>query len=522
MKKQFGRIESFRKGIVYSSGFNIASKLLLFGQNMIIAFLFGSSAKVDVFFYAYGTISLVTQFITMLNGYVLIPESMRIRSSKGLPESMKFLNLFLYGYLLLGMIFSLFFFLFPIDIFTAISRFGLEQLTEYKTILLLSIPLFTLMIVEYFLVDLLASFRYFTVPQFAKMINSVLAILFLLAFYKILDIRSVLYGYFAGYLINIIWLVTLMRRHLKWNFRVKYYPVEKRILRNSLYAQAGNVLTIIANYFPLYLLSGFAAGAISALNYGQKIANLPTNAITQQFSPVVGIKFNELHSSKDFSTLNTILIKSSNLLFFILSAITALTLLYTTEVIRILYERGAFDSNATIASASFLSLFILAVPFISVNTMVSRIFMSGHKIKEYFWYQGLKAVTMIFLTWFMVRRIGVLGYPAAWLILNILNIPACYLMMRFHFSFVRFGSLIINFVKTGAVVSLSALPVLLFRNYTPGLSDIPAVIYGSVIFTVILLLFNLLTGVNSDVNEYLKRYSLKLFKLLNPGKKKVQ
>jgi hypothetical protein len=148
--------------------------------------------------------------------------------------------------------------------------------------------------------------------------------------------------------------------------------------------------------------------------------------------------------------------------------------------------------------------------------------MSGHKIKEYFWYQGLKALTMIFLTWFMVRRIGALGYPAAWLTLNILNIPACYLMMRLNFSFVKFGSLIINFVKTVAVVAMSALPVLLFKYYTPGISDIPAVICGSFIFTFILILLNLLTGINRDVNEYLRRYSLKLFVLMNPAKQKVQ
>jgi putative peptidoglycan lipid II flippase len=503
-------IDSYKKGIIYSSGFNLLSKLLIFAQNMILAYLFGTHVKVDIFFYAITTISLITQFITLLNGYVILPESMQIRHSKGNEDSMKFLNVFLYGYILLGVLFTSLVLISPIDVVSTTSNFSPQVLQEYKTLLVLAVPMFMFMIVVNYLVDLLSSYKYFTAPQRSKMINSIFTLTFLFAFYKWLDIKSIILGYYAGYIINIIILVVIMKKELKWNFKFKFYPIEKRILTNSLYAQGGNITTILANYYPIYLLSGFSAGSIASLNYGQQVANLPTNSITQQFSPVIGIRFNELYATKDYDKLNKTFTRSTNILLFILMAVSAITLIYNTEIIRILYERGKFDSSSTAASAAFLSIFILSVPFVAINNMVSRIFMSGHKIKQYFWYQVIKNIIMIALTYIFIKKIGVLGFPVSWLIVNVLNIPACQYQMWLSFRFVNFKPIIISIIKVIILNAIAALPVLGFNWLFPGMNIYLKLLIGGTIFISTLLSLNYFFKVNIDISENLFKYYNKI------------
>ncbi|MBK7649512.1 MAG: hypothetical protein IPJ20_00535 [Flammeovirgaceae bacterium] len=59
-----------------------------------------------------------------------------------------------------------------------------------------------------------------------------------------------------------------------------------------------NITSFFASYVPIYLLSGFNPGIITALIYGQKTAELPTQLITNQVTSVVGIKLNELFGKK--------------------------------------------------------------------------------------------------------------------------------------------------------------------------------------------------------------------------------
>lgn len=498
---KYGKIDSYKKGVVFSSGFNMLSKLLLFGQNLVLAYFFGAGDKIDIFFYAFTSISLFTAFITLLNGHVLIPESMRIRNTLGILDSTKFLNVFLYGYIILGSSLSLIVLVAPIQVFSALSKFSPEILIEYKNLLVLTIPLFTLMIIVNLLVDILTSFKYFTAPQVAKMINSLSAVIFLLCFHRIFDLNSILIGYYFGYIVNLIMLISIMRKQLRWNFQIKFYPIEKRIYINSFFAQAGNLFTMIASYYPMYLLSGFGSGIISALNYSQRIAKLPTTAITNQFSPIAGIKFNELSANKEYEKLSKAFNRSTNILIFILSAIATLTLLYNTDIIRILYERGAFDKNTTTICAGFLLYFILSIPFISINTMVSRMFMANYKIKQYFWYQLCKNIVLIALSYLLINKIGVLGYPISMLIVNILNVPACKFILWTSLNFVNFNPVIKTIFKVLVINLISSLPVLLFNKFFGDTNIYIKVLLGSTIFATSLIMLNQIFVVNVDAKK---------------------
>ena len=154
------KIESYRRGIVISSVFNIIHKVLLFLNSLVIAYYFGTQLKVDIYFYAYNTIVIISTFIATTNTAVIIPESMRIRVSGGHDKASAFLNLFLYTYIRLTALLSIIFLINPIQVFTTFSKFDYAVLSSYNQLLYMAIPLIMLMPVTTLLTDILASYRF--------------------------------------------------------------------------------------------------------------------------------------------------------------------------------------------------------------------------------------------------------------------------------------------------------------------------------------------------------------------------
>src|SRR5690606_25598155 len=213
------KTESYKKGIAYSTLLNVVSKGLVFINSLVVAFYFGTQIKTDIYFYTYNTIVILSAFITSLNASVLIPESMRIRIKEGEEKSKEFLNLFIYGYIALTSIIVIVFIADPVHIFKAMSSFELQSIENQKSILLLAVPLIVMMPLVNLLTDIMASYKYFTAPMIAGIINGVFSIVFVVVFHSVLDIISLLFGLLASYSINLLLLIFLMAKKLSWNFR---------------------------------------------------------------------------------------------------------------------------------------------------------------------------------------------------------------------------------------------------------------------------------------------------------------
>ena len=296
---QLFQFESYKKGIVLSTIFNILNKGLVFLSSLVVAYYFGAQLKMDIYFFAYNVILIISTFITSLNSSVLIPESIRLKTQHRNVDAMKFLNFFIYLYLGLTLLIALVFVLQPVSAFTVLSDFKRSSLQQHARILTLATPLILLMPIVNLLTDILTSYRFFSISMLAGIVNGIFSILFVVLGHSTLDIFSLLLGLLISYLVNLLLLLYLMKKRLHWNFEFKWFKVDARIWKNIGFAQAGNITSSLTVYAPLYLLSGFNAGIITSLNFAHQISFMPTNLVTNQFSAVAGIKFNELHAQQN-------------------------------------------------------------------------------------------------------------------------------------------------------------------------------------------------------------------------------
>ena len=508
------KIESYKKGILISTIFNFLAKLIGFLNSIVVAYYFGTQGKTDVYFYSFATLSLIAAFIINLNGLVLIPESMRIRELEGLSKSISFLNFFIYLYLIISILFACILLYDPIQSFTFISKFNYTLLHDNLKILIFITPLFTFIVVSSLLTEILTSFKYFTIPMIAAVINSLLSLTFVIAFHKSLDVLSIVLALSLGYVINILLLVFLMKKQLNWNFKFKLIKIRKLVLKNLFFAEAGNIISVLGTYVPLYLISGFNQGVITALNYGRNLANIPDQFITAQVSSIAGIKMNEVFAKKNDHHINEVFTNSMNLLFFILIPISLIFYFFSTEIIVLVYKRGAFNHESVIQSAAFLKYFGLILPFIALNSISSRLFTAGQKIVVNF-YAGLIVNCLFLLILFIfINRIGPIGYPIAMLTyLPISVFVVNYFLIKKYFTSLNFLNIIILYFKILILNITIGAPV--FFLYTQILSTYNNLIILPLIFALymaFLIVANNFIKINNDI-ILVQNKLLSLFKI---------
>ena len=439
------KVESYKQGIVFSTVFNIFNKAIVFANGLLIAYFFGVQSGTDLVFYINNSVLLLGAFITSMNGTVIIPESMRIRVNEGETQAMGFLNFFIYLYMITILIcIGVVIVTDPVNFFSFISNFKQNDLVQNRNLLYFSLPLFGMIFITNLLIDILTSHKFFTIPMIVGIINGVLSILYVTIFHSVFGLKSVLLGLLTSYTINIVILVWLMKKYLNWKFSITSVVRDRRIWKNLGFAQLGNFTSTAASYTPMYILSGFNTGIITALTFAQQISSLPTMLITYQFSSVAGIKFNELFARGDKDEINRIFSEAANFLHFVMVPLCCFVFFFAGDIVQFLLGFTSLGENAIGYVTLFLQYLGFLLPLYVINSLIARLFMASHKIRESFWYQILFNVILITALFVAVKNIGPIGYPLAMVTAYVLNLFACYWIEKRYFGFIKYKSVLEN------------------------------------------------------------------------------
>ena len=481
--------ESYTRGMALSVLFNLFAKGILFLLTVLIAAYFGSGIRTDLYFFIYSSMVLLSGFINAIDTAVLIPESMRLQETEGKKAAMGFLNRFLWIYACIGILFTLLMYFFGIRLFALISRFSESDIHLYKNYFLLGSGFFILMLLTSYINTILASLKFFTVPMIISGINSCLVIAGILLLHRQFDVQSVFLSGIVAYGVNLLFLLFLLKRHAGWDFYARPVSTGKKVRRNILFAELGQLATLASSFLPLYLLSGFGQGVISLMNYGKNIADIPNTLVTAQVTGVSGIELNELVAKKDEQGVNSSFVATGKLLLFLLIPIACFLFVFAEPVVRLFYQRGQFTADSVAGSAIYLRLFSATIFIVGINALVSRVFMATQFIRLAFLYQLVLNSLLILAIWLFTTHYGAVGYPYAMIVIYALNFLLMYFMCKKLPLHIDYASLFsyagILFLINGAI-SVS----LYFGLPNLAQSDIPQLLIGCFSYLIIGLFLN--------------------------------
>ncbi|MEP6615513.1 MAG: lipid II flippase MurJ [Ginsengibacter sp.] len=392
------KTESYKKGILISTVFNVFVKCIAFFNTIIIAYYFGTTVDTDLYFYVFSVVTLVSALINGMDMTVILPEGMHIEGNEGIAEAMRFYNFFGYIYLITGAILFLTLFFFSVPIYSTVSAYKTATLNNHRYLLLISSAVPVVLILSNYLTTLLTTFKYFTAPLIASGVAQISGLIALAVLHKHIGIIAMLTGLLVGYTLNFILLLFFMSVKLKWQFGFRSIKLSGRVKKNLISIQIGNLATFAFNYGLIVLLSSLGAGIYSAYNYSMQAINIPIIFIVAQTSAVAGIKFNELAAKNLYAQLNKIFNDSIGLLLFFVVPFCGIIWMYADVVVKFLFLRGGFTNDSAEKVVLFLKYLVFLTPCLTINTFISRLMTADKKVSQAFYFQlGFNILLLLLL-----------------------------------------------------------------------------------------------------------------------------
>ncbi len=240
------------------------------------------------------------------------------------------------------------------------------------------------------------SYRRFLLPGVAGAMESIVVIAVLLALGSGLGITGLAVAVVAGagaqfaLLLPILW----QKRHLYRPVVGFRHPQMVEMIGLSvplLVASGGAELAHTADRFFASLL---AAGSVSALAFAYRLAAAGNNLFIDSLQQATFPHFTQLTAEARFGALSHQLFRYLRLILFLALPLATGLIVLSDLIVRVVYERGAFDETSVRLTSQALAFFAIGFPALSATRLLARTF---------FGLKDTRTPSKIFLTRLVVK-----------------------------------------------------------------------------------------------------------------------
>lgn len=354
----------------------IFGKFFGFARDAVIAAYYGANWQTDAFFFAQtmpamlfpalGN-SLSTAFVTMYISRTI---------DKGEKKGEAFASRILLVTLIISVILSILGIIFaPYIVPIFAPGFSEIQAELAVDLTRLTMSAFTLTMASYMFAAILNSKKLFYGSQVAAIGYNLTVIIITLGLGDNQDVQLLTISVILGHFIQVIILIVLLRK--RFSFTPKLSPIHtdsKSFLKLAFPILLGNSIVQVNNIIDRALASLLENGAVSALSYSNSLNRLVTGVLITTLSTVVYPSLTTSLSDNNKKKFHHDLQGSLTLIPLIVLPISLLTIIYATEIVEIVYERGNFDSSSTKLTSTALAFYAGMYFFMSIQEIVTRAF----------------------------------------------------------------------------------------------------------------------------------------------------
>jgi putative peptidoglycan lipid II flippase len=295
------------------------------------------------------------------------------------------------------------------------------------------------------------------------------------------------------------------------------HPDLRRYIFLTLPLMIGLTMTFSREFFFRIFGSYLPPGGISGINYGLKIMLIPVAIFGQAIGTASYPFMARLVAEEKMEEMNDLLNSTLRYLGLVIP-ISVLLMVLKNEVVRIIYQRGQFDTSATALTADIL-IYLLGGAFaLAAYTIVPRAFYAMQNTVFPAIYGSIAVLLSIPIYYFGLRFFGAKGIALAISLSGILQVVVLYMLWNKRSDNQGSRQVYIFYIK---MIFFSALlfPLLFWFKTSLLIALDPATFFGSILvvlltgatFTLImgLVAYNLkikeITDVAGKIVTYLKR-----------------
>lgn len=355
---------------------------------------------------------------------------------------------------------------------------------------------------------ILNSYHHFTIPALQPLILNTANIVCMLLLAPFLDIYSLVIGSLVGGVC-----ITVMNLPLLYKKGIRYIPklsLEQEGIRKIGVLWFPLILGLSVNQLNIViskiLASGLSAGSISALNYANLINQIAPSVFGVAVSTAIFPSLSWHIALNENEKFRQIVSKAIRVCLIITVPLTIALVFLSEPVIRFLFERGAFNRQATILTSGVLIYFAIGTFALAVNYVLIRAFYALSDTKTPVKLAITAVVSNIVLSLLLITFMAQNGLALASSIAAMVQMGLLLVFLQRKIGKLKLKQLAIDFVKTiisgllavgAGVLCLSKLGAFFSPNAFFG-QIVSLGIVGLVILILYLLLISLLKVEQTD------------------------
>ncbi len=186
-------------------------------------------------------------------------------------------------------------------------------------------------------------------------------------------------------------------------------PSGPGIGREMLYPLLGLSLLQLNPYVDRLMASPLQPGSVTALGYAERVAAIPYILFGAGFYGVILTHWSEVAASEGPAGLRRALRNAAAMVVFLLGPVVTLLVALRSDLVALLFQRGAFDAQATALTSTALAFLAVAILPNYLSLLVSRAFLALQDRRAPMWLGIGNAVCNIGLNWLLVGPLGLAG-----------------------------------------------------------------------------------------------------------------
>ncbi|MGI6747102.1 MAG: murein biosynthesis integral membrane protein MurJ [Anaerovoracaceae bacterium] len=423
---------------VLMSILTLGSKLIGFIREMVMSNYFGTSYVTDAYVMAFTILSVLFGGIITAISTAYLPVFSRISESEGKLEGDRFTSEIVNILLAISVVISLIGIFFS-DQIIAVFASGFQgetaKLASFFVKVLFSYVIFssTAAILEAYL-----QYKGTFLPQiisgyFVSMCTIVAIIISAYTSYYYLA-----FGMVIGYILRLITMTIIARsRDYKYTLTFRYINNVREIAFLAIPTFIGSYMQYINQFVDKTLASRLVEGSISALNYASLLNNVIIDITITILATIIYPKLTQANSLKQYDRFNELVYKGFNVVVIISLPFSLGAMVYSNQVVQIIYERGAFDITATAMTSSAFFYYSIGLLFMANSSLLTKVYYSMRDMKRPMIFAGTGVIINIVLNLILVQYMAHNGLALATSIAAFINLFLLWTGIRRQYKHVR-------------------------------------------------------------------------------------
>ena len=453
----------------------LISKVLGFFRELCLGSVYGASAFTDAYIISQNIPIVIFTSVAMALGTSYIPLFCDIREKSGDKEAIKFSNNLINIVVIFCSLLAIVCMIFtePIVKIFAMGFEGetLKLAVEFTRILIIGIIFIG---VNDVLMPFLQINQNYAVPGMLGIPYNIVIIISIFASPKF-GYKVLIYGTLLAILSKVLFQIPFAK---KKGYKYKaYVNVKDKNIKKLLLLVApvfvGVAVNQVNGLVDKTLASTLVEGSISALNYANKLYPL----------------LSKLSAANNKEEFNNSIVKSINYVILLVIPISIGAMVLSTPIVKLLFERGAFDLRATQMTSSALFCYSIGIIGFGLRDILSRVFYSIQDTKTPMINGAIAMALNIVLNLILIKYIGHAGLALATSISALVCIVLLFRSLRKKIGNFGEEKIAVVFIKTLISGVVMGIVTTIFYDF------ISNIVRGGMISQIVSLSTSVLVGV---------------------------